>query len=69
MIKKYCLLEDNTIEPCYYSNGELRNIYKEGRYYYIEHDVFGNGCMIRFCHRILKFANTKKELKEWLKCK
>ena len=64
-IKKYCLLENGWIEDCYYSNGEMRCIYPEGRKWYLDHDKFGNGCMIRFHHRILKTADTKKELKEY----
>ena len=69
MIKKYCLLETGEIENCYYDKEltELRNIYKIGARWYIDHDVFGNGCCIMFHHRILRFSNTKKELKDWWK--
>ena len=66
-IEKYCLLEDKTIEDCYYSNGEMRCIYKEGNAYFLDHDKFGNGCMIRYHHKIIKFGKTKKELKEYAK--
>lgn len=70
-MKKYCLLENGDIQDCYYDKNlnEPRNIYKEGRYFYLDHDVFGNGCIVMFHHRILRFADTKKELKEWWKGK
>lgn len=68
-MKKYCLLETGEILDCYYDKEmtEPRYIYKENNKWYIDHDVFGNGCMIRFHHCILKFGDTKKELKEWWK--
>lgn len=67
-IEKYCLLEDGTIEDCYYNNGEMRCIYKEGNAWFLDHDKFGiNGFMIRFHHKIIKFGKTKKELKEYEK--
>ena len=65
-IKKYCLLENGWIEPCYYdkARNEMRMIYKERRFWYLDHDKYSGMCMIRFHHRILAFAETKKELKE-----
>lgn len=38
--RKYGLLENNTIENLYYSNGEERIIVKEKDSYYLYHDVF-----------------------------
>ena len=67
--EKYALLENTTIEPLYYDNEckERRMFYPEGRSWYLDHDKFGNGCCIRFHHKIIRFGNTKKELKEYLR--
>ena len=63
-MKKYCLLEDGSIEPCYYKTGEPRNIYKAGRKWYLDHDVY-IGCGIAYCHhKIVKFGDTVEELKK-----
>ena len=63
-MKKYCLLKDGSIEPCYYGNGLPRNIYKEGCKWYIDHDVvmrYG----IAYCHdEIVAFGDTIEELEE-----
>ena len=65
-IKKYCLLENGWIEDCYYDKKmtEPRCIYKERRKWFLDHDKYGNGLMIRFHHKIIAFGDTKKELKE-----
>ena len=63
-IKKYCLLEDGSIHTTHYGNGEMKNIYKEGRYWYLDHDVFGRGIIAYMHHRIIKFADTVEELKD-----
>ena len=64
-LKKYCLIETGKIEPCYFDNGEPRMIYedKEGEWY-LEHDCFYSWGIAYAKHRILKFADTIKELKE-----
>lgn len=61
--KKYALLENGTIEPLYYSNGELRRIEQErDGTYHLYHDVF-YGNIIAYCdHKIIKEADTKEEL-------
>lgn len=61
-IKKWCLLDDGTIEHCYYQNGEMRNIYNIGNDYFLDHDRYAHN-MIIYCHsRIVKFADTTEEL-------
>lgn len=63
-MKKYCLLKDGSIERCYYGNGAPRDVYKEGKKWYIDHDVF-IGCGIAYCHsEIVAFGDTIEELKE-----
>lgn len=60
--KKWCKLENGQIEPCYYSNGDVRNInYEDGRYYLI-HDVYAHNMILTMCHKIVKFADTAEEL-------
>ena len=69
-MKDYCLLENGEIHACYYGDGKgsldhtkPRNIYKEGRYWYLDHDVY-LGFAIAYCHsKIIKFADTAEELK------
>lgn len=67
-IKRWCLLENGTIEPCYYldqkgnQTNELRNIYKEGRHWYLLHDVYAHNMIITMRHKIVKFADTVEEL-------
>ena len=61
-IKKWCLLEDGSIEPCYYADGSMRSIYKEGWNYYLDHDVYAHQMIIFMHHRIVKFADTAEEL-------
>ena len=61
-IKKWALLENGSIVNCYFSNGELRQIYKEGRYWYIDHDVYAHQMILYMHHRIIKFADTVEEL-------
>ena len=63
-IKKWCKLEDGHIEPCYYEDGTLRTIYKEGRYWYLDHDVYAHQMILYMHHRIIKFADTVEELYE-----
>ena len=60
--KKYALLEDGTIEPLYYSNGELRRVEQENGAYYLYHDVFLGSCIAYMRHKIIKEADTKEEL-------
>ena len=61
-IKKWALLEDGSIVNCYYSNGELRQVYKVGRYWYIDHDVYAHNMILTCHHKIVKFADTVEEL-------
>ena len=61
-IKRWCLLENGTIEPCYYDNGDLRDIYRIGRNWYLTHDVYAHNMIITMRHRIIKFADTVEEL-------
>lgn len=67
--KRYCLLENLTIEPCYYDKKmtEIRHFDYDNGKWYLSHDVFGNGCCLSFYHKVLKFADTKKELKDYAK--
>ncbi len=60
----YALLEDGSIEPLWYENGEQRNAYQdEGGSYYLDHDVpFAYGTLrgIAYSHsRIVKTSNVK----------
>ena len=62
-VKKLCLLKDGSIEHCYYANGEMRNIYQEGKKWYLDHDVFIGSCALAYCHsEIVKFGDTLEEL-------
>lgn len=62
-IKKWCLLEVGNVEPCYYENGTLREIYKDrdGKWY-LDHDVYAHNMILSMHHRIVKFADTAEEL-------
>ena len=64
----YALLEDGTIEPLWYGKDHSdfenrRTAYKgEDGKYYLDHDKW-KGNIVFFCHhKIVKTANTKKEL-------
>lgn len=67
-MKKYCLLENGDIEPCYYldqkgnQTDELRHIYKEGRKWYLMHDKYAHNMILTFNHEIIAFADTIEEL-------
>lgn len=61
----FALLEDNTIECLYYldNSGKIdmssrRYFYKEGSNWYLDHDVFKNGCIYRLHHKIVKFLSS-----------
>lgn len=59
--KKYALLEDGTIEPLYYSNGEQRNI--EDNCLIV--DRFSRVCIMTLCLEIIQEADTTYELEEY----
>lgn len=65
---KYALLENGTIEPLYYSWGEMRTSYKgEDGNYYLDHDVWLSMPGFRRCcayrhDEIVKTSNDRKEL-------
>ena len=61
-IKKYCLLENGSVEPCYYADGTLRTIYKDGLCWYIDHDVYAHQMIFYMHHRIVRFGDTADEL-------
>lgn len=61
-IKKWCLLEDGTIERCYYRNGNMRDFEKRGKDWYLIHDVYAHQMIITMCHKVIKFADTTEEL-------
>ena len=62
-IKKWCLLENGTIERCYYNNGELRDIYKDKKgNWYLDHDVYAHQMILYVHSKIVKFADTVEEL-------
>ena len=63
-MKKYCLLKDGSIEPCYYGSGMLRNIYKDGRKWYIDHDVVISYGIASLHDEIVAFGDTIEELNE-----
>lgn len=60
--KKWCLLENGTIERCYYSNGELRDFEKRGNSWYLNHDVYAHQMILYMCHKVIKFGDTAEEL-------
>lgn len=68
-IKRYALIENGQIESLYYGDTEeMRNVVREGRHYYLYHDVYRrmpNGgimqCLVR--SRIVKMADSEDELK------
>lgn len=70
--KKYGLLEDGTIEPLYYDFkdedgnpiNEQRMIEEENGEYFLLHDVWMAGGIAFCCHKIIKEADTKEELKK-----
>ena len=62
--KKYALLETGDIEPLYYSSGKPRRVEKEGKHYYLMHDVFLGSCIALMQHKIIKEAETQAELLE-----
>lgn len=64
---KYALLEDGTIEPLYYSDGEMRMAYRDrDELYYLDHDVWGEifGHRAIFYHhsRILATSDIRENL-------
>lgn len=66
---KYALLEDGTVEPLYYKNGEPREAFQdEDGKCYLVHDrlIRINGAnSIAFCHlRIIATADDIKEFEE-----
>ena len=61
-IKKYCLLSNGDIQPCYYANGELRNIQKEGNDWFMTYDEYAHNTIITCCRRIVAFSDSVQEL-------
>lgn len=67
-MKKYCLLENGQIEPCYYLDrtGNLsdipRPLKKEKDGWYINIGIFAHSAYITTWRRIIKFADTREEL-------
>lgn len=59
--KKYALLEDDSIEPLYYKNGEQRNI-EDGR---LILDRFCRFAIMTLCLKIIKESDSKEELEEY----
>ena len=66
LLHKFALLANGTIEPLYYSDGDMRMAYKEDGKYYLDHDVWGDFMGHRCCaflhDEIVRTANTKEEL-------
>lgn len=63
-IKKWCLLEDGSIEHCYYKDGTLRDFEKHGKVWYLNHDVYAHQMILYMCHKVIKFADTVEELQK-----
>ena len=74
ILKPYCKLEDGTIEPVYFDNGdnspyisEARNVYQDDGHWWLDHDVIVKtelGYGIAHCHsKIVAFAMKEEELK------
>lgn len=64
---KYALLENGTIEPLFYSDGEPRMAYQgEDGKHYLDHDVWGEFMGRRACfycrHEIIKTSDDRDEL-------
>ena len=64
MFKKYCLLENGQIEPCYCSNGSLRWFEKENGKWFLMHDEYAHNMILTLRHKVIKFADTIEELKK-----
>ncbi len=63
-MKKYCLLENGQIKPCYYPNGDLRQFEMSKGKWYLFHDEYANNMIVTMCHKVIKFADTREELKK-----
>lgn len=63
---KFALLANGTIEPLYYSDGDMRMAYQEDGKYYLDHDVWGDFMGHRCCafrhDEIVRTANSREEL-------
>lgn len=64
IIKKYCLLSNGDIKPCYYSNGELRNLTKEDGQWFMVYDEYAHNMIITCCRRIVAFSDSIQELEK-----
>lgn len=68
LMHRYALLEDGTIEPLQYYDGEPRDAYQgEDGLYYFDHDVWDEAANVRFNvqrkhSRILRTGNDRHEL-------
>ena len=61
-MKKYCLLENGDIEPCYYLNGELRNFDYENGSYYLIYDKYAHNMILTCRCKVVKFADNPEDL-------
>lgn len=67
--KKYCLLANGQIKPCYYPNGDLRWFDRENGQWFLNYDEYANNTFITHHVKVVKFADTfeelQKEKKKW----
>lgn len=66
---RYALLNDGTIEPLFYSNGETRMAYKdEDGKFYLDHDRWGEFLGNRACfychHELVRTSDNREELEQ-----
>lgn len=62
--KKYCLLENGQIKPCYYSNGELRWFERVNGKWFLNYDEYAHNMFITYHVKVVKFADTFEELQK-----
>ena len=60
--KKFCKLENGTIQTCYYPSGEPKKIYKKEGSWYLAHDVYMHNMIFYLHQKIVAFADTVEEL-------
>lgn len=65
---KFALLEDGSVEPLFYEDGDPRQAYEEDGKFYLDHDVwfeFGGGMCQAYMHsEIVRTADSTEELEE-----